>query len=188
MPGTRSLARYWLLVPALAVVALLGLRALAHTSAVDALATAAAEPADPPSTRAYAGSIWIARGGPVIIGVHSPTSSARLTVAGQTLVGRGLVKERLILPRGALALRVALPADARMVWSPVGRRGDPEYVVASSLSPEPPERATFAHPGTAPLDGALALALLATIVATCLYVARGRLARVPRATWLAVAA
>lgn len=188
MPRTRALARFWPAVPVALVALLLALRALLHTPAVDALAPAPPDRLDPPGTPAYAGSLYIARGGPVIVGFQSPTARARLAIAGRELRGVGLIKERLILPHGPIAIRVALPADARLVWSPVGRRGDPEYVVASSLSPEPPERATFDHPGTAPLDGIIALAILATLVGALLYAARARLRRVPRATWIAMGA
>jgi 4-amino-4-deoxy-L-arabinose transferase-like glycosyltransferase len=186
VPGPRSLARLWPLAPVALIALLLGLRALLHTPALDALAPAPADPKDPRGTVAYAGSIYIARGGPVIIGVQSPHAEARLTIAGRELRGRGLVKERLLLPHGPAAIRVALPVDARLVWSPVGRRGDPEYVVASSLSADPPETATFEHPGTAILDGLIAIAILLTIAGACLYAARRRLAAVPRDMWIAI--
>ena len=175
-------------MPVAAIALLLALRAVLHVPALDALAPAAAEPADPPGAKAYVGSIYIARGGPVIIGFHSPDAIGRVTFAGRELRGRGVVKERIVVPRGPAAIRVALPAGARLVWSPVGRRGDPEYVVASSLSPEPPERATFARPGTALADGLIALAILLVIAGSCVYAARARLAAVPRPTWLAIAA
>ena len=191
MPGPRSLAarvgRLWPLVPLALIALLFALRALLHTPALDVLAEAPADPRDPRGTVARAGSIYIARGGPVIIGFQSPRAEARVTVAGRELRGRGIVKERLILPRGPAAIRVALPDDARLVWSPVGRRGDPEYIVASSLSADPPETATFDHPGTAPLDGIIAIAILLVIAGACLYAARRRLAAVPRDMWIAIA-
>jgi 4-amino-4-deoxy-L-arabinose transferase-like glycosyltransferase len=192
VPRARSLVRFWGIAPIAAIALLLGLRALLHTPATDALAIVPSEPSDPPNTTAYAGSIYVARGGPVIIGVHSPREVARITFAGRELRGRGLVKERLLVPRGPAAIRAALPEGARLVWSPVGRRGDPEYVVASSLSPHGPESATFDHPlapaGTAPLDGAIAIAILLVIVASALFALRERLARVSRETWIAVGA
>jgi 4-amino-4-deoxy-L-arabinose transferase-like glycosyltransferase len=184
---SRSLIRFWLAVPVVVIALLLGIRALATTPPLDALAPTTPDPLDPPVTIARHGSIYIARGGPVIIGFQSPTREARITVAGRELRGRGLVKERMLLPHGAAAIRVALPADARLVWSPVGRRGDPEYVVASSLSPDPPERAVFSHPGTALLDGAIALAILLVIVAACLFAVRAHLRTVPREMWIAIA-
>lgn len=188
MSRSRSLTRLWPLAPVALIALLLGLRALLHTPALDALAPTTAEPRDPPSTIVRTGSIAIARGGPVIIGFLSPHAEARVVVGGRELRGRGLVKDRMILPTGPAAIRVALPADAMLVWSPVGRRGDPEYVVASSLSPAPPESATFDHPGTAPLDGTIAVAILLAIIAALLYACRARLARVPREMWVAIAA
>jgi hypothetical protein len=183
--------------PAL-VVALLALRACLASAPLDRLAPAAPNPRDPPGTVARAGSLYIARGGPVIVGFQSD-SPARLVIGspdltrgdarvGKELVGAGLVKERIVLPHGPVAIRFAAAPPARLVWSPVGRRGDPEYVPASSLSPEPPERARFGRfAGAAPLDGAIALALLVVVVATLLGLVRHRLRAVPRETWLAMA-
>ena len=188
MPGPREIARRaWPVVPVALIALLLALRAWLHTPPLDALASAPPAAGDPPGTRAYAGSIYIARGGPVIMGVASPTRRARVTIAGRDIwANKGVGKERLILVHGATAIRAALPDDARLVWSPVGRRGDPEYVNASSLSPDPPERATFDHPGTAPLDGVIAIAIVLVIVAAFLYAARERLRRVPRDAWIAM--
>jgi 4-amino-4-deoxy-L-arabinose transferase-like glycosyltransferase len=95
-------------------------------------------------------------------------------------------RARLVLLHGAVPIRFAAPPGARLVWSPVGRRGDPEYVPASSLSPDPPDRATFDDPGRSLSDGLIALAILAVIIATLLELARHRLARVARRTWLAM--
>ena len=186
IPGSRGVARWWGVIPVLAVVALLVVRACATTAPLDRLAAVAGEPADPPRTAARAGSIFVARGGPVIIGFVSP-GDARLVFAGHELRGSGLIKGRFVVPGGPAAIRLAAPAGARLVWSPVGRRGDPEYVSASSLSADPPARAVFDAPGTARLDGVIALALLVTAVATLCVVARRRLAAVPRGTWLAMA-
>jgi 4-amino-4-deoxy-L-arabinose transferase-like glycosyltransferase len=97
--------------------------------------------------------------------------------------------ERVIVPAGPLAIRFAARPGARLVWSPVGRRGDPEYVPASSLSPDPPERARFgAWAGARPLDGMIAALILLVIAASCLVLARERLRRVPREVWLAFGA
>lgn len=186
MPAGRGVARLWIAIPLAVAAALLLARAWLHTPPLDRLAPAAAEPADPPGTSARAGSIFIARGGPVILGFQSDRT-ARLTFAGQELRGEGLVRSRIIVMHGPAALRFAAPPGARLVWSPVGRRGDPEYVPASSLSPEPPGSARFDAPGTARLDGAIALALLATLLATLCVLARRRLAAVSRTTWLAMA-
>ncbi len=182
----RRWGRAWGVVPVVLVVALLGLRALLHTDPRDRLRAGATEPGDPPGTRAGAGSLAVNRGGPVIVGFVSPTR-ARLTIGGRELVGEGLVKDRLVLPAAPLGLRFAGPPTARLVWSPVGRRGDPEYVPASSLSPAEPARATFDGPGATPLDGVIALGLLVVIAGTALMLARRRLVAVPRPVWLALA-
>src|SRR5689334_25351858 len=116
------------------------LRAWLHVAPLDRLAPTAAEPGDPPGVTARAGSIFVARGGPVVIGFVS-SSDARLRFGGEELHGHDLIKRRVIVPHGPVAIRFAAPRDAQLVWSPVGRRGDPEYVSASSLSPDPPERA-----------------------------------------------
>ena len=185
-PGRGALARFWGAIPLGVAAALLVVRASLAVAPLDRLAASPAEPGDPPGSAARGGSIDIARGGPVIVGFQSD-SAARLRVAGQELSGAGLVKRRLILAHGAAPIRVAATPGARLLWSPVGRRGDPEYVPASSLSPAPPERAAFDRPGTALLDGAIALGLLVTAVASLCVLARRRLAAVPRATWLAMA-
>jgi 4-amino-4-deoxy-L-arabinose transferase-like glycosyltransferase len=182
----RSLARCWGAIPISFAIALWLLRMGVQTAPLDRLADAARELEDPPGATAHVGSIFVARGGPVIIGFQSD-GDARLSFAGHELRGSAVVTERIIVPHGPIALRFAGPPGARLVWNPVGRRGDPEYVSASSLSPLPPARATFDAPGTEPLDGAIALGLLVTLVASLCVLARARLARVPRATWLAMA-
>ncbi|NVB84962.1 MAG: phospholipid carrier-dependent glycosyltransferase [Kofleriaceae bacterium] len=189
MSRARALAgRYWPAIPIAIAIVLLVLRALLVTPPLDALARAPADPRDPPGTVAYEGSIEIARGGPVIIGFQS-VGNARLVIdAHKELTGSGLVKDRIILPSGPVAIRFAAPPRARLVWSPVGRRGDPEYVSASSLSPEPPERASFDAPGTAILDGVIASLLLLLLVGSLLVLARRRLRVISRRTYLAMAA
>jgi 4-amino-4-deoxy-L-arabinose transferase-like glycosyltransferase len=186
VPRRGRLARFWGAIPIGVAIALFALRAGLHTAPFDRLAPAAAEPGDPAGAVARTGSIFIARGGPVIVGFQSDGPS-RLALAGQEMRGAGVVTRRIIVPRGAQALRFAAAPEARLVWSPVGRRGDPEYVPASSLSPEPPERAAFDRPGTSLLDGCIAAGLLATLLATLVILARRRLAAVPRGTWLAMA-
>ncbi|HEU0032390.1 MAG TPA: glycosyltransferase family 39 protein [Kofleriaceae bacterium] len=183
---TRRVPRWWPVIPVLLVALLLIVRASLHVAPLDRLAPAPSQPGDPPGSTAYTGSIAIARGGPVILGFQSDTP-ARLSFAGRELFGAGLVKDRYIVNHGAAAIRFAAPPGARLVWSPAGRRGDPEYVPASSLSPEPPERATFDAPGTSWLDGVIALALLAVLVGTLCMIGRHRLAAVSRDTWLAMA-
>jgi hypothetical protein len=186
MSRARAL-RVWGIVPAALVVALVALRACIATPPLSRLAPADADAHDPPDAQVLAGSIDIARGGPVIVGFLSP-GPARLVVGTREVVGAGFVKDRIVIPAGATAIHFAAPAHARLIWSPVGRRGDPEYVPASSLSPEPPATASFDHPGTAITDGVVALALLLVVVGTLLMLARKRLAAVPRATWIAIGA
>ena len=192
------LPRAWGVVPAALVVALLALRACLAVDPLSQLAPAASDPRDPPGSTARAGSLDIARGGPVIIGFQSATP-ARLVV-GDREIGRGppdcrAIAEgqvcRILLPPGPIAVRFAAAPDGggRLVWSPVGRRGDPEYVPASSLVADPPATAQFGDgAGAARGDGAIALAILAVLVATLLLLARTRLAQVPRAMWIAMAA
>lgn len=191
MPRARALIpvslRYWGVVPVVLVIALLGARACLHDAPLDRLRAVPTDAVDPPGTRAHAGSLAIVRGGPVIVGFHS-AGRARLTVAGHDLQGTGTIKQRVVVPHGAIAVRFAAPPGARLVWSPVGRRGDPEYVPASALSPADPDAATFDDPGSTHLDGVIALGLLLVLVGTLLALARRRLARVPRATWLAMGA
>jgi len=178
--------RFWGVIPIAVCVLLLGLRAWLHTDPLDQLAVVAPAAGDPAGTEARAGSIAIARGGPVILGFQSD-SEARLSFAGHEIHGKGLQKDRIVVMHGPAAIRFAGPPGARLVWSPVGRRGDPEYVPASSLSPESPERATFDGPGTAPLDGLVALGLVLTLVVSLCVIARRRLVAVSRDTWIAMA-
>jgi 4-amino-4-deoxy-L-arabinose transferase-like glycosyltransferase len=186
VPPRRGVTRFWGAIPIALAAALWLVRAWLSVAPLDQLAPAAAEPLDPPEVTVRAGSIFVARGGPVIVGFQSDRP-ARLTFAGHELRGTGLVKNRFIVAHGALAIRFAAPPDGRLVWSPVGRRGDPEYVPASSLSPDPPERAVFEAPGRTPFDGVIALGLVATLVGSLCVLARRRLAAVPRGTWLAMA-
>ena len=179
--------RWWGVIPIAIAIGLFGVRACTHTDPRDRLRVVASLPDDPPGTVAQEGSLAVARGGPVIVGFQS-TGRARLQVGGKELRGTGVVKERFVVPAGALAIRFAAPPDARLVWSPVGRRGDPEYVPTSSVSPESPAQASFDSPGAARLDGVIALLLLLTLVSSILVLARRRLASVPRSTWIATGA
>jgi 4-amino-4-deoxy-L-arabinose transferase-like glycosyltransferase len=183
----RGVRRFWGLIPLAVCALLLGLRACLHAPQLEQLAVVDSEPGDPPGTVARAGSIAIVRGGPVIIGFQSD-ADARLTFAGHDLRGKGLIKDRFVIMHGPAQIRFAAPDGARLVWSPVGRRGDPEYVPASSLTWEAPATAKFDAPGAAPLDGLIALGLLVTLVVSLCVIARRRLAAVSRDTWIAMAA
>ncbi len=180
--------RFWGVVPIALAIALFGVRACIHTEPIDRLRPVPAQGGDPPGAQPLAGSVLVARGGPLIIGFQA-TKQARLSVNGRELRGSGVVKERILVPPGPLAIRFVASPGARLVWSPVGRRGDPEYVPATSISPDPPETATFPSGSGATIsDGVIALLLLLVLVSSLLMLARARLAKVPRAMWIALGA
>jgi 4-amino-4-deoxy-L-arabinose transferase-like glycosyltransferase len=176
----QLIGRYWGVIPVAIAALLVAVRAIATTAPMDHLAVV-------PGGDARTGSLAITRGGPVIIGFEA-AAPARLTVGDHEIAGRGTQHDRIVLPEGPVAIR--LTGDARLLWHPVGRRGDEslEYVPASSLSPEPPERATFSGAGTSLLDGVISLALLAVIAATACMLARRRLRAVRPAMWIAIGA
>lgn len=182
MPRSRAL-RFWGAIPLALAIGLFGLRACVHVDPKQHLAVVAAQDGDPPGAVPLGGSVLVARGGPLIIGFQS-NSVARLTVASHDVRGAGVMKEWIIVEAGPLPIRFAGPPDARLLWSPVGRRGDPEYLPASSVSPEPPETATYRGAGAAVTDGVIALSLLLVLVGSALMLARHRLARVSRDTWI----
>ncbi len=190
MSGPRSLTRalMWLL-PVVAVAALLGVRAATTADPLDRLAAAEVSP---DGRVVYTGSILVARGGPVLFGFQGAGSTLSI---GGTAVDRDCrpIADgqlcRMLVPAGPAAIRFAATPGARLVWVPVGRRGDPEYVQPGSLSPDPPDRAALdADADRAIGDGVIAAAILAIIVATLLAAARHRLATVSRQTWIAMAA
>lgn len=191
----RSLRSRVLVVLALFVLPLL--TGCEVPSQRDRLTRAVAEPsdsqvADPPGVELWRGSLLRPRGGPYLFGFWSE-GEARLTLGDRELRGRGLVMQRLIVEEpGAVALRFAAPPGARLLWSPAGRRGTPEYIPPSSLSPDPPHAARFetsgwSAAGTARTKGVIAAALALAILAGVLGLARHRLRRVERATWYAMA-
>ena len=122
-----------------------------------------AETSDPPGThRPGRLARVIARGGPVIVGFvadgigrarRSPVTSSR---------GRGVVKDRIILPAGPTAIRFAAPRDAQPRVEP-GRPSRRSRVSAGELAVARAarDRDVRAPPGTARGDGVFALALLA---------------------------
>jgi 4-amino-4-deoxy-L-arabinose transferase-like glycosyltransferase len=186
--GPRQLIRrFWGVVPIVLAIGLVALRAAVATPPLARLAPAYPERNEPTGGVVLSGSIYIARGGPVIFGFVS-TTPTRLLIGSHEIDGRGLRESRFVVPAGPLAIRLAGGADTRLIWSPVGRRGDKEYVPASSLSPDPPDRASFpAWVGAAPFDAVIAAALLALLVGSLCMLARERLRRVPRSTYLAMA-
>src|SRR5215468_5242792 len=94
VPPRGRLARWWGVLPLTAAAALFALRAWLAVAPLDRLALAAGAATDPPGATARVGSIFIARGGPVIVGFLSD-GRARLTFAGQELRGVGLVTIRI---------------------------------------------------------------------------------------------
>ncbi len=184
MPRPRAL-RFWGAIPIALAIGLFGLRAGLHVDPKDRLAAVGAWDGDPVGSQPLGGSVLVARGGPLIIGFQS-NGPARLTVASHDVRGTGVQKEWIIVEAGPLPIRFAGPPDARLIWSPVGRRGDPEYLPASSLSPAPPETATYHGAGADVTDGVIALLLLLVLVGSLLMLARQRLASVSRETWIAL--
>lgn len=81
---------------------------------------------------------------------------------------------------GVVSVRFEAPPGARLLWVPAGRRGDPEYVAASSLSPKPPAEASFDSPGTFHRDGVFALLIGLVILGVIGFVCRDRLRRIDR--------
>jgi hypothetical protein len=98
-------------------------------------------------TNRETGSWWFPRGGYYILGFDSP-GRATLSIDGEVVAeGSGQVTKRLLYDPGVHAVKIT-GDGARLLWHPPGRRGAPEYVSASSLSPDPPTRAEFTAPGT----------------------------------------
>jgi len=119
------ITRFWGALPVAIVVGLLALRACVAVSPRDRLAPVESEPSDPPNTTATAGSIYVARGGPVVIG-YQASGKARVMVDGRELhechgIVGGLVCKWVTSP-GAHAIRFAAPETARLMWSPVDRK------------------------------------------------------------------
>ncbi len=169
-----SLATPWVLAFVVAAVALT-LRAGCSPDPLDRLASAPSAPGDPPGTRVYAGSIHLPRGGPYILGMWTP-GPAVLEVGPHRLAGHhGKHEGRFLLDAGAASIRFAAPPGARLLWHPPGRRGDLEYIPASSLSPAPLAEARFDHPGAARTDAAAAWAIVLAFAAAILWSLRARI-------------
>lgn len=164
----------WLLALAVAAVALT-LRAGCSPDPLARLARVAPAPGDPPGAQVYAGSIHLPRGGPYILGMWTP-GPAVLEVGPHRLTGtHGKHENRFLLDAGAASIRFAAPPGARLLWHPPGRRGDLEYIPASSLSPAPLAEARFEHPGSARADAAAAWAIVLAFAAAALWTLRRRL-------------
>ena len=185
-PLARALAP-WAVALAVIVLALVA-RASCSPLPLERLAAAPAAPGDPPGARVFTGSIHLPRGGPYIIGVQSPTTAV-LEVGGRRVTttrtrDRDWKSERFVFEAGVAPIRVVGPPGTRLLWHPPGRRGDLEYVPASSLSPAPPERARFEHPGAARADAAAAWAVVLAIAGAICFTLRARIAAIPGAVLL----
>ena len=183
----RRMVRWWPMLPFLIIALLLGLHAIVVSPPTARLRYCASMPSDPVGTVALEGSVFLPRGGPYLLGFES-VGPARLTIGTQVISGNNVGKDRLILPPGATALRLVAAPGARLLWSPPGRRGDMEYLPASSLSSQPPATARFSRAGTAYFDGVIALSLLLVIIAATLFAARRRLRQVTRRQGLSLVA
>ena len=140
-----------------AIAALLVLRAAISPSALESLDEVGGE---------WSGTWHFPRGGPYMLGFHAP-ADAELSIDGATVArGRGEVLERWIYEAGDYAFSFRGPPGSRLLWHPPGRRGPPEEVPASSVSPLSPESASFGRwAGTRVVDGVVALAVLAILIA-----------------------
>jgi hypothetical protein len=190
-------------VAAVAIAIVVAIRACAVVPpGGSGLAAGAPAEGDPAGAVVREGSIYLARSGPYRFGIQT-SGPARLTVAGHVIAAPGpqprcawppdlaclgVKLDRFVLDAGAVAIRLAGPPDARLVWNPIGRRGDPEYVPAASLSPRPPDQATFAGAGAAVGDGIAALAIGAILVGLALYALRRRWRGAPRGLVIACCA
>jgi 4-amino-4-deoxy-L-arabinose transferase-like glycosyltransferase len=118
------------------------------------------------------GSWWFPRGGPYILGFSSP-GPATLTIDDKVVAsGAGTQSKRLVYEAGVHSVVFEAPASARLLWHPPGRRGALEYVSASSLSPDPAERAQFTAPGADPELAGVAACILGVLVLGAFRLAR----------------
>jgi 4-amino-4-deoxy-L-arabinose transferase-like glycosyltransferase len=132
------------------------------------------------SSEGLTGQIYFPRGGPYIVGFSSP-DLAELVIDGKTVaVGRGQVTQRVIYETpGPRTITFRGPPGSRLLWHPPGRRGAPEYVSPSSLSPD----GNFgAAPGTQRTEGLLLLALLAVLGGGALALVRPQVLRLSLAS------
>ncbi len=197
-PRARSLAAA--AVAASVIVGLLAIRNCADTDPLSRLTRSDGGG----GRQAYEGSWQFPRHGPYKLGFDSPRGPAELWIDGVRIVaGKGRVmprrepwtrgrgkrpNARLAYHPGVVAVRFVAPPGARLLWSPAGRRGGPEYVAPSSLSPDPPDRAAFTAPGTYRRDGVIVLCMILVLAGLLGYLCRAALARADRRALLAIAA
>ena len=131
------------------------------------------------------GSWLLPRGGPYIFGFDSP-GDAQLWVGGRLVAnGAGEKTSRVIFPAGVQEVRFLGPKEATLLWHPPGRRGAPEIVPPSSLSPDPPDRARFgAGAGAWWLEAAAAWGVLLLAAGVFLFLWRPRVDRAVLAIFL----
>ena len=203
--GLRRAAPW--LIAAVAIAAVLIARAVLVTPPLARLLPMPSAAEDPAGTRAWIGSLAVPRGGPYLIGFQSP-GPARLAISGGDLppdgpivmTGQGVVTRRVVAgvytardltpddpawlaatPATAISLRFAAPPGARLLWLPPGRRGEPEYVPASALSPVPSAQAHFDGPDRSRADAVASLAIVVIMLALAGWLVRGRVRDLPRA-------
>lgn len=174
------------MLPVAIAIALVSIRACTHVAQRDRLVRVASEPADPPNTVAYVGFLHNPRGGPVVLGFDSAAPSRLEIAKAQFITGQGVRKQRILLDAKPIPIRFVAAPGARLVWNPVGRRGDPEYIPPGVLSSRDTPGASSGDRFLA--DGVIALALLLLLVGSILVAQRERLARVSRSTWIAIGA
>jgi len=182
-PGTnkRSLAAVG--VALLVVVGLLGLRNCVTDKPLDRLSKSTSA-----KGTVYEGSWHFPRGGPYVVGFVS-SAGAELYIDGRlTARGRGQKLKRVVKQAGVVAVRIVSRGSVRLLWHPPGRRGPPEYVPPSSLSPDPPKSASFTRPGRSVGDGMFALLIVFTLVGLFCYIWRDALRQVDRRVALCCAA
>jgi 4-amino-4-deoxy-L-arabinose transferase-like glycosyltransferase len=169
MRGARRVA----IVVGVAVVAVAGLLALRRAVTVSPLAVLRAD------GDARVGSWWFPRGGPYILGYDAP-GDAELVIDGQRVAsGPRRQTQRVVYAAGAHAVKYR--GGGRLLWHPPGRRGALEYVPASSLSAEPPEKAHFGSgAGASRTDAAIATLVFLVLIAAGLALARPQ----PSKAWL----
>lgn len=170
------------------IVVALGLRASCSPLPLERLAPSPFAAGDPSGSRAYAGSLHLPRGGPYQFYVDAPGLAVLQVGATRVTPNPKRTPARVLLQAGVAPIRVAGPPGTRILWHPPGRRGDLEFIPASSLSPSAPERAGFEAPGTARADAAAAWAVVLAIAGAILFTLRARIAAVPGAILLGTGA
>ncbi|RMH38036.1 MAG: phospholipid carrier-dependent glycosyltransferase [Deltaproteobacteria bacterium] len=140
----------------------------------------------------YEGSWLFPRGGPYVLGFERGRAlwidGVRLPVRPHPRDAAFLHAWRVYEP-GVYRVRFDAGPSGRLLWHPPGRRGPPEYVPPSSLSPEPPAAARFGSGAGASLpDGLFALAIAGVWAAFAAFVLRGRLRAIDRRVAAAFAA